>query len=205
VWHEIIIEAVTLFVVIDPIGSASIFLSLVSERTPAERRRIARRSVLFATGILVAFIVAGKVLLGAMDVSITAFQIAGGIVLFVFGLNMIFEFTSDPRPVGEAGGKDISAYPLAVPVIAGPGAMMAVVLLSDDDRNYLWKQGVTMLVLLAIMVVTYLLFLLALALRRFIADSGVSIVKRVMGLLLCTVAIDTALTGVADFFKEVSR
>lgn len=205
VWQEIVAEAVTLFVIIDPIGNASLFLALTPDHTPAERRRVALKSVAVAAGILVAFLFAGGMLLHAMGISITAFQIAGGIILLLFGLSMIFEFAAGPKPPGGPESGDVAVYPLAMPAMAGPGTIMTVVLLSDDDRYHLVGQLTTVLVLLAVLAVTYVLFRLAIVFRRVLGQTGASIVKRVMGLLLCAVAVDKTLAGVADFCRGLPR
>ena len=208
VWQEIITEFVTLFVVIDAFGAASVFLALTVDRTPAERRRIALKSVVVAAIILITFLIVGRILLSAMGISITAFQIAGGLILFLFGLSMIFDFASgshpsDSQPSEETVRKDISVYPLAMPGLAGPGTIMTVVLLSDDDRNYLAGQAITVGVLLAVLLVTYVVFRLTVVLHQFLGETGASIVKRIMGLLLCAVAVDKALSGIADFYKTL--
>jgi multiple antibiotic resistance protein len=199
VWQETLTEAITLFVIVDPIGSASIFLALASNRTPEERRRVAWQSVVVAYGILIVFLIAGRLLLSAMGISITSFQIAGGVILLLFGLNMVFEFQAHKEPGPNEQG-NIAVYPLAMPSLAGPGTIMTVVLLTDDDR-YNWKgQARTAVVLLAIMLITYVLFRLAMVVHRFIGQTGASIVQRIMGLLLCAVAVDKILAGIADYY-----
>ncbi len=199
-WQETITEAVTLFVVIDPIGGSTIFLALTPDRTPAERRRVALKSVAVAAGILVAFLFAGGMLLHAMGISITAFQVAGRIILLLFGLSMIFEFGPAARPPGGSESGDVAVYPLAMPALAGPGTIMTVVLLSDDDRYNLPGQLATAAVLLAVLAVTYVLFRLAIAFQRVLGRTGAGVVKRVMG-LLCAVAVDKLLSGVAEFCR----
>ncbi|MBA4064923.1 MAG: hypothetical protein C0501_14655 [Isosphaera sp.] len=201
VWQEIVAEAVTLFVIIDPIGGSTLFLALTTDHTPAERRRVALKSVAVAAGILVAFLFAGGMLLHAMGISVTAFQIAGGVILLLFGLSMIFEFGPAAKPPGGPESGDVAVYPLAMPAMAGPGTIMTVVLLSDDDRYRLVGQLTTVLVLLAVLALTYVLFRLAIVFQRFLGATGASIVKRVMGLLLCAVAVDKLLAGVADFCR----
>ena len=195
-------EFVTLFVIVDPIGSTSIFLSLTASVTPAERRRVAFKSILISAIVLVAFVIAGRLLLTWMGIPIPSFQIAGGIVLLIFALNMVFEFVPEHKTDNPDGKHDIAVYPLAMPAIAGPGTIMAVVLLSDDDRDNLIGQGVTVLVLLAILAFTYLLFRLAMILHRFIGHTGANIIKKIMGLLLAAVAVDKIVTGVIEYFPR---
>jgi multiple antibiotic resistance protein len=204
-WQEIITEAVTLIVIINPIGAATIFLSLTANQSPAERRRVALKSVLIAAVILIAFLIAGRILLSAMGISITAFKIGGGIVLLMFGLNMIFEFSTALKPSGDSSQGDVAIYPLAMPAIAGPGTIMTVVLLSDDDRYHLVGQTITVMVMLGVLLVTFGMFQVAMLLNRFVGASGAGIVKRVMGLLLCAVASDKILSGIAEYFQLATR
>ncbi|MEM8680268.1 MAG: MarC family protein, partial [Planctomycetota bacterium] len=122
---------VVLWAVIDPIGTVPVFIAATEGRTSAERKRIAFVAVATASGILLFFIVAGEVMLRAMGVPILAFQIAGGIVLFLFALTMIL---GESKPDGEKkelrSTRDVAVFPLATPSLASPGAMMAVVLLT---------------------------------------------------------------------------
>src|SRR5207249_5275123 len=108
-----------------------------------------------ATGILLAFIAGGQILLHAMEIHLTSFQIAGGIVLFLFGLKMIFETEQPHDAQGPGPGPDIAVFPLAMPAIAGPGAMLAVVVLTDNDRFSIPEQAVTTLILLCILGLTF--------------------------------------------------
>jgi multiple antibiotic resistance protein len=201
VLQELLTEAVTLFVIIDPIGSASIFLSLTANESPQERRRVAFKSVLVATIILATFMIGGRLLLQEMGISITSFQIAGGIVLLIFGLNMVFEFLTEHKPAASQGIQDIAVYPLAMPAIAGPGTIMTVVLIIDNDRDSLSGQAISIATMLAIMVITYLMFRLAMLIHRFIGDTGASIVKKIMDLLLSAVAVDKIVTGLVEYLK----
>lgn len=202
VWQNHFTEFVALFVIIDPIGSTSIFLALTGGMTPAEQRRVAFKSILVSAIILVAFAIAGRLLLGGMGISISSFQIAGGIVLLIFGLDMVFEFVPQHKLDDAQGKRDVAIYPLAMPAIAGPGTIMAVVLLSDDDRGNIIGQSITILVLLVILAVTYVMFRLAMILHRFIGHTGAHIAKKIMGLLLAAVAVDRIITGIIAYLPH---
>ncbi|HEV8713618.1 MAG TPA: MarC family protein, partial [Candidatus Binatia bacterium] len=118
-WERIIRDAVTLFVVINPIGEAiPIFIAASRDLSPLERRQAARRGTLIATGILLGFIAGGQILLHAMEIHLTSFQIAGGIILFLFGLKMIFETEQPHATQGSGPRPDIAVFPLAMPAIA---------------------------------------------------------------------------------------
>ncbi len=198
-WDEIIREAVTLFVVIDPIGTVPLFLAVTKGLSPPERRWVAVRGTLIAAGILLGFIVGGQVLLRAMDIHLYAFQIAGGIVLFVFGLKMIFETESKPETGTPRDKREVAVFPLAVPSIAGPGAMMAVVLLTDDDRHSVGEQAVTTVIMFLILLLTLGLLLAAGVIQRLIGETGANIVSRVMGLILTSLAVETVLAGLKAY------
>lgn len=196
-WERILTDAVTFFVVVNPIGEVvPIFIALTRGMSPLEQRQIARRSVLIATIILVAFIAGGQILLQALEIHLPSFQIASGIVLFLFGLKMIFE--TEPHHDAPATGpkQDIAVFPLAMPTIAGPGAMLAAVVLTDDDRFSIIEQAATTSVLLCILLLTFGLLLLAGRIHRLLGDAGANVVSRVMGLILSALAVETVIVGI---------
>ena len=198
--QEHITDFVTLFVVIDPIGSLSIYLAATATMKPVPRRRVAVFSVLAAFGVLVFFIVAGQLLLGAMGIPLRAFQIAGGIVLFLFALTMVLgSDTEEPKRKRQGDPIAIAIYPVAIPAIAGPGAMLAVVLLTDNDRFDLADQMTTTLALALVLAVQLVIFLAAGPISRAIGAGGANIIRRVMGMILAAVAVNMALTAVVDW------
>jgi multiple antibiotic resistance protein len=199
---EILNTFVLLWAVIDPIGTVPVFISATQNRTDRERRKIARLASLSAAGILLFFIIAGEILLQAMGVPLLAFQIAGGLVLFLFALTMIF---GESKPDGDVrmlrSLQDTAIFPLATPSIASPGAMMAVVLLTDNSRNSILDQGLTALLMLAVVGVAYVLMLFAGSISRIIGEGGASIISRVMGLVLASIAATNVLAGVKEYFR----
>jgi len=197
IWERVIRDAVTLFVVINPIGEViPIFLAASRDLSPIERQQAAQRGTLIATGILLGFLAGGQILLHMLEIRLASFQIAGGIVLFLFGLKMIFE-TEQPHNTESPGPKpDIAVFPLAMPAIAGPGAMLAVVVLTDNDRFSITEQAVTTLILLCILGFTFGLLSFSDRIHRLIGDAGANIVSRVMGLILSALAVETVLGGI---------
>jgi multiple antibiotic resistance protein len=194
---------VLLSAVIDPVGTVPVFLAVTARHDLAERHWIAIRAVAIAAGILVAFIVVGQLLLDAIHVPLAAFQVSGGIVLFLFALTMIFGEGKAARELDLVrSGKETAVFPLAVPSIASPGAMMAVVLLTDNQRFSVLQQAATTLVLFLVLALTLLLLLLAPRLHRWLGDTGTNIVSRVMGLILCSVAATHVLDGLRDYFRH---
>ena len=193
-------DFVLLWAVVDPIGTVPVFIAVTQRHPEVGRRKIAVQAILVATGILLFFIVAGQFLLEAMEIPLTAFQVSGGVILFLFALTMIL---GESKPEGEVEltrrGIDTAISPLAVPSIAHPGAIMAVVLMTDNRLS--WSdQAATALVLLVVLGITLLLMLAAPRLHRLIGDAGASIVSRVMGLILGAIAANNVLEGIRDYF-----
>jgi multiple antibiotic resistance protein len=189
------------FAVIDPIGTVPVFIAVTSQKDERMKRRVALIATLVSAAILVFFVVAGEIILTAMDIPLSAFQIAGGIVLFLFALSMIFGESKPEQEVKmTASGSETAIFPLAVPSIAGPGAMLAAVLLTENDRYNLWQQAQTTATMLAVLLVAFVLMLGASWIHRFIGSSGASVVSRVMGLILASVATASALAGIKEYF-----
>lgn len=192
---------VVLWAVIDPIGTVPVFISATSERTPEEKKRIAFIAASTAAGILLFFVAAGEPMLNAMGVPLLAFQIAGGIVLFLFALTMIF---GESKPEGETkllrSVEDTAVFPLATPSIASPGAMMAVVLLTENQKHTLIDQASTAIIMLLVVSITFGLMVVAGTISRIIGTGGASIVSRVMGMILASVAAANVLEGIKEYF-----
>ena len=131
-WEELVKVAVTLFVVIDPMGTLPLFLSITRDSTEILRRQIARRAVIVSFGVLVGFLFAGGTLLSGLGIEIPSFRIAGGIVMFIFALQMVFDTQNRHKEGSPEEGHDMAVYPLAIPAISGPGSMMTVVLMAEQ-------------------------------------------------------------------------
>jgi len=189
------------FAVVDPIGTVPVFLAVTSHYPDRERRRIALFAFLASTLILLFFIVAGELILSAMKIPLEAFQVAGGIILFLFALSMIFGESKPDQEVKLATrGQETAIFPLAVPSIASPGAILAAVLLTENARYDLWQQTQTALMLFAVLVITLVLMLAAGWIHRVIGSGGASLISRVMGLILASVATANTLAGIKAYF-----
>lgn len=202
-WNLAIKEFISLWVVIDPIGSIPIFIAVTAGLNATSSRMIAVKSTLIATIILLFFIVAGQRLIEALNIHLEAFQMAGGIILFMFATTMIFGDSKPEEEKKQVQGdlSHMAIFPLAIPSLASPGAMLAVVMLTDNHRYSIEEQLVTASVMLAVMAITFLLFLLAGPIQRLIGNSGASIISRVMGLILASVAVDNILRAVSSYFN----
>lgn len=189
------------FAVIDPIGTVPVFIAVTRHHDDKAKRRIALVATLVSAAILLFFVIAGEIILSAMSIPLSAFQIAGGIVLFIFALSMIF---GESKPEEEvklvSQGNETAIYPLAVPSIAGPGAMLAAVLLTEHARFSIWEQLQTAGIMLLVLVVVYILLFSAGWINKLIGKSGASVVSRVMGLILASVATTNTLGGIKLYF-----
>lgn len=202
----IITQFVVLWAVIDPVGSVPVYLSQTQHLTVKQRRIVALKAVAIATGILLFFLLVGQLLLEAMQIPLPAFQAAGGLVLLLFALTMIFgeskpeqeqKLTQD---VSHSDLADLAVYPLAMPSIASPGAMMAIVMLTDNHRYSLIDQAITAGVMASVLLITLLFLLAASHIHRVIGNVGAAIISRVMGLILAAVALNNLLMGIRDFY-----
>ena len=198
-FDSLVVQFVVLWAVIDPIGSIPVYLTKTVGLSVEDRRKIARKAVMISAGILIFFLIAGQALLEAMQIPLTAFQIAGGLVLLLFALTMIFGEGKPEQEIKLSSNlNELAVYPLAVPSIASPGAMMAIVLLTDNHRFSLFDQTMTTLIMLSVLLITYLLFLAANRIQRWIGNTGAAVISRVMGLILAAVAINNMLVGIRD-------
>jgi multiple antibiotic resistance protein len=188
------------FAVIDPIGTVPVFIAVTRAYEEHVKRQIAVKAVLISGAILLFFLVAGEVILDAIKVPLSAFQIAGGIVLFLFALSMIFGDSKPDQELKMVSATDTAIFPLAVPSIASPGAMLAAVLLTENGEYNILEQGLTALSMFAVLAIVLLLLIGASWIHRLIGNSGASIISRVMGLILASVAVNSVLSGIKEYF-----
>ena len=158
---DIVTNFIFFFAVIDPIGTIPVFIAATSKCKEKEKTKVAIKATLVSTIVLIFFMVAGELILNAMNIPLSAFQIAGGIVLFLFALTMIF---GESKPEEEikmvTNASEKAIFPLAIPSIAGPGAMLAAVLLTENQKYNIWEQvqtGITMISVLVVVLVVMLL------------------------------------------------
>jgi multiple antibiotic resistance protein len=186
----------TIWTTVDPISNVALFAGLTAALTRTERRSVALRASLYAAVILVVAVVAGQIILDAIGIHLHSLKVAGGIILFLFGLQMLFGRAGANAGSPEAG-RDLAVFPLAVPSIAGPGAMMAVILLTDNDVYTIPEQAETGVVLLVVLVLNYLLLLSSDFILRIIGREGAAILVRVMGIILASLAVEIVLTALS--------
>ncbi|MCB9076201.1 MAG: MarC family protein [Anaerolineaceae bacterium] len=199
-----VVAFTTLFATIGPIDAAAVFAALTPDATPRQRRSTAVRGALIATVILVLFALLGKSLLAGLGISLAALRTAGGILLLLIGIDMVFarpsgSTTTTPAETEEATLKqDIAVFPLATPLIAGPGAIGAVILLMANAEGNLLLQGVILLTLLAVLLLTFLALLGAGQIQRVLGVTGLHVISRIFGILLSALAVQFIFDGIGQ-------
>jgi len=187
-WNELLFDFVTFWVTIDPIGTVPLYLSVTKDLSTAARKRAAIRAIIIAFFLLAGFLYLGQYILEVMRIEMLSFQIAGGLVLFLFALTMIFEKTSS-RASPPDEGHDVAVFPLAMPSIATPGALLSVVVLTDNNTHSFLQESLTCGVMVLVLVVTLIFMLLSDRIIGLIGRSGANILSRVMGMILAAVAV----------------
>ena len=181
---------------VDPIGNLALFAGLTAALTREDRRRVARRATTYAAIILIGAVVLGQIILDAMGVHLLSLKLAGGIILFLFSLQMLFGSMDSASGTVEEG-RDIAIFPLAVPSIAGPGTIMAVIVQTDNDVYTIPQQAATAVVLLLVLLITYGFFLASDAILRVIGRQGASVMVRVMGILLAALSVELVMNALS--------
>jgi len=181
---------------VDPIGNLALFAGLTAALTREDRRRVARRATTYAAIILIGAVVLGQIILDAMGVHLLSLKLAGGIILFLFSLQMLFGSMDSANGTVEEG-RDIAIFPLAVPSIAGPGTIMAVIVQTDNDVYTIPQQAATAVVLLLVLLITYGFFLASDAILRVIGRQGASVMVRVMGILLAALSVELVMNALS--------
>jgi len=190
------------FAVIDPIGTVPVYIVATNHFNEFKKRKIARNATLIAGSILLFFLITGELILDAIDIPIAAFQIAGGIILFLFALSMIFGKSKPEEETDMISNEnDIAIFPLAIPSIAGPGAMLAAVMMTKNASHTLFQQAQTALVMLSVLVIVYVFLRLASKIQNIIGTGGSTIISKVMGLILSSAAINNILEGIKIYFS----
>lgn len=198
----LITSFVTLFVIVDPIGLTPIFFSLTQELSTNERRLVARRSVIIASAILLLFAIFGEIILRFIGISMPAFSIAGGILLFLTALEMLFQKRKQRREAqgneALASHNDPSVFPLAVPLISGPGSIASIILLSQVHTGMFGVFELA-IIICATMLATYLFFSATTYLNKYLSPTFIDVVTRILGMLLAALATQFIMDGIHSF------
>lgn len=192
---------ITLWVIIDPVAAVPTFVALTGSYDSRARRRIAVATIVTSFFVLCFFIALGQIIIEAIGVSLRDFQIAGGLILFLFAANMVIgERRESPEASSNpAGMSGLAVYPLAVPTLAGPGAMLTVMLLTDNSRFSILQQLLTTATLAIVLIIALAMLLLADPIARAIGVYGANVLKRVMGMVVAAVAVKIVLGGISGW------
>ncbi|EAQ06461.1 MULTISPECIES: MarC family protein [Yoonia] len=193
----------TMFIIMDPPGLVPVFIALTQGMSAEQRRAIAVRACIVAGVLMILFLFVGEAVLGFIGISMDAFRIAGGILLFLTALDMLFQRRQARRADNAAEGQaehqdDPSVFPLALPLIVGPGAITTIILLAGNATSAA-DFGAIAGVLMAVLLITFLAFLVAPTIERALGKTGLNIVTRVLGMLLAALAVQFVLDGLRGF------
>ena len=192
----------TLMVTVDPPGLAPIFLSLTLGMTGAERRSVALRAVLISAGIMAGFAFFGQPVLGMLGIGFPAFRIAGGLLLFYIAFEMIFELRARRKTgvartaIDEDHIRNVAAFPLAIPLMAGPGTITATMLLAGSAGGDAIKLGALMGVIAVVSAACLITFLTADKLSKFLGITGNLVLTRLLGVILAALAVQFVIDGI---------
>lgn len=201
---EMITKIFFLIAVLDPFGSVPVYLEATKNFNEKLKRLIAIRASLIALGVLLFFIIVGQLILEAMEISLDAFQISGGVILFLFALTMIF---GEGKPESEKhlikDYKHVTIFPVAIPSIASPGAIMAVVLMTDNHLYSIEQQAITTALVVLVVGITLVVLLAANWVQKRIGEYGITVISKIMGLILASYAVQSVLSGMKGFIANL--
>jgi multiple antibiotic resistance protein len=204
-------DFVTLLAIINPIEAAATFATLTGNRGVAEQRQIALRASVTALTILVVFGVTDGGLLSALGIGFPAFRIAGGLLVFVVGFNMVFaketgtqELSADER-VHAAQSDDPSVFPLAIPIITGPGALTTIVALMSKRHETPLESALVVVLCVVVLLITYLAMLASQWLTKVLGPTGINAVGRVMGIIVAAIAVQLVIDGAQEVFPGLTH
>lgn len=200
----VVVSFTTFFALIGPVETAGMFAGLTVSNTPAERRAQAVKGTLFATIILLIFALFGNALLSYMGITLPALRTAGGILLLLMAIDLVFSrhsgatSTTDDENVEAKAKNDISVFPLATPLLAGPGAIGAAILLMADTNGIVIYMSAVVTALIAVQVVALILLLAATQVQKLLGVTGLNVISRVMGILLAALAVQFIFDGISE-------
>jgi multiple antibiotic resistance protein len=184
------------------LGNKDIHKPYSKYTTNPEKLKIAKQASLAALSILLFFLIVGEALLRYVGVPLSAFQTSGGIILFLFAINMIFGNSKPEEEINLAkNANETAIFPLAIPSIAGPGAILAVVLLTDNSRHSIIDQATTAFIMGVILLVNYFFMYYSRPIHQKIGNSGAIVISKVMGLILASIAANSVLVGIKAYFE----
>lgn len=199
--QDAINDFITIWVIVDPIAALPVFIALTASYDQPTRRKVALAAVLVSLAVLVFFICLGQIIIESMGISLRSFEVAGGIILFVFAVDLVI---GQHKPASrEAAGAptplQLAVYPLAIPNLAGPGSMLTVMLRTDNSRFSILEQAHTAASLAAVLAITFVLLLFANQVTRLIGIGGANVLKRIMGMIIAAYAVNLVFGGIGEW------
>jgi multiple antibiotic resistance protein len=209
-WNYLLNAVITLFVTVDPIGLAPVFAAMTAGMTAAERRAVAFRATIVAAAVLVVFALFGDRLLVFLGISLAAFRIAGGLLLFYTAFEMVFERRERRRsapveaaiPLSRDDIHHMAVVPLAIPLISGPGSISATILLSSQAMDLAWLAGL-IVVIIGVIALVLAVFQAAATIDRLLGTTGRAVTSRLLGVILAALSVQFVADGVLAFARGV--
>jgi multiple antibiotic resistance protein len=198
-------DFVALLVIVNPIQAAATFATLTYDVGADEQRRLARRASIAALAILLVFGFGGEALLKALGISFAAFRVAGGLLLLLVGFDMVFAKATSSSEPRATSGDDPSIFPLAIPMISGPGALTTMVALVSKRRESPLEIGLVVVLAVAVIAITFLAMRVSRRLTGFFGMSGVNAVSRIMGIIVASIAVQLIVNGLRELFPILAR
>jgi multiple antibiotic resistance protein len=209
--HDIISFAIVAFssliVIINPVMVTSVFITLTSNATPEAKRTVIRKTTIISFTVLLVFAIFGSLIFKLFSITIGAFQIAGGLILFSVAMGMLHAKASrtkhTPEEMEEAMGRDdIAVVPLAIPIVSGPGAITTVIVLAGDARA-IANMAILFLAIVTSMAIVFAMLRNAARIQKFLGPSGLNITRRLMGLVLAAIAVQFVIQGIKSVLPDL--
>jgi len=197
---------ITFFTVIDPLGLVPVVLVILANNSLKERKQIITRAVIIGALVIFIFALLGKVLIESLGIGLYAFNIAGGVLLFLIALDMLFGRTPGTRetPIEEKeaiSSSDVSVFPLAIPMIAGPGTIATTILSSDNASGNNMNILILAVVLILILLIAWIVMIKSSLIMKFIGKTGILVFSRILGIILAALAVQYILNGIQTYLK----
>lgn len=197
---------ITFFTVIDPLGLVPVVLVILANNNPEERKKIITRAVIIGALVIFTFALLGKILIESLGIGLYAFNIAGGVLLFLIALDMLFGRTPGTRetPVEEKeaiASSDVSVFPLAIPMIAGPGTIATTILFTDNASGSNLSILILAVVLILILFISWVVMIKSSLIMKLIGRTGILVFSRILGVILAALAVQYILNGIQTYLK----
>lgn len=197
---------ITFFTVIDPLGLVPVVLVILANNSVKERKRIITRAIIIGAFVIFSFALLGKLLIESLGIGLYAFNIAGGVLLFLIALDMLFGRTPGTRetPIEEKeaiSSSDVSVFPLAIPMIAGPGTIATTILFADNASGNNLNFLILAIVLIFILLISWIVMIKSSLIMKLIGRTGILVFSRILGVILAALAVQYVLNGVQTYLK----